>query len=49
MPRCDNCGGFVTQNFVRVFGDNQDNVQGCMSCCDRTAVREGGIVANPST
>ena len=49
MPHCENCGAFVTRNFVRVFGDNQDNVQGCMECCDRTAVREGGVVANPTT
>src|SRR6056297_72098 len=49
MPHCENCGGFVTRNFVRVFGDNHDNVQGCMECCDRTAVREGGVVAEPTT
>lgn len=44
MPHCDNCGGFVTRNFVRVFGDNTDSVQGCMECVDRTGVREGGVV-----
>ena len=44
MPECDNCGAFVTEAFARVFGDNSDNVQGCIECCDRTGVREGGVV-----
>jgi len=47
MPHCENCGGYVTRNFQRVFGDNQNNVQGCMNCEDRTGVREGGVVADP--
>lgn len=47
MPHCETCGGFVTKDFERVFGDNSDSVQGCMRCCDRTAVREGGVVSNP--
>ena len=32
MPECDNCGSFVTRKFARVFGDNHDNVDGCVSC-----------------
>jgi hypothetical protein len=32
MPECDNCGSFVTPKFARVFGDNHDNVDGCVSC-----------------
>jgi len=47
MPECQNCGSYVTRNFQRVFGDNQNNVQSCMDCGDRTGVREGGAVADP--
>ena len=46
-PHCQNCGAFVTRNFALVFGDNHDNVQGCIECQERTSVREGGVVASP--
>lgn len=26
------CGGFVTDDYARVFGDNDDNVYDCRSC-----------------
>ena len=32
MPECNNCGGFVTRDFTRVFGNNADRVFGCASC-----------------
>jgi len=47
MRNCENCGEPVSELFCKVFGDNEDNVQGCIECSDRTAVREGGVVANP--
>ncbi|MFC6720874.1 hypothetical protein ACFQGT_00315 [Natrialbaceae archaeon GCM10025810] len=47
MPACQNCGGFVSSDFERVFGDNDDRVQGCIECVARTGVREGGVVADP--
>ena len=31
-PRCQNCGGHVTPQFVRVFGDNDDTVHACPNC-----------------
>jgi hypothetical protein len=31
MPNCDNCGSFVTADFVRVFGD-ADGIDGCPFC-----------------
>lgn len=40
---CTICGAFVTKDFARVFGDNDDEVHGCLECQDRTAIREGGI------
>ncbi|WP_117595699.1 MULTISPECIES: DUF7563 family protein [Haloprofundus] len=31
-PRCSNCGRHVTPQFARVFGDNIDDVHGCLDC-----------------
>ncbi len=30
--RCVNCGSFVTPQFARVFGDNQNRVTQCLNC-----------------
>lgn len=30
--KCRSCGMVVSQSFARVFGDNQDRVQGCPEC-----------------
>ena len=35
--RCRKCGAFVTSRFARVFGDNEDEVNGCLEC--RTAAQ----------
>lgn len=32
MPHCSNCDSHVTEQFARVFGDNQDQVHTCMGC-----------------
>lgn len=32
MSKCMNCGGFVTDTYARVFGDNDDNVFDCRNC-----------------
>lgn len=32
MPTCRNCGSHVTDQFARVFGDNEDTVHSCMGC-----------------
>jgi len=32
MPNCNSCGGHVTKQFVRVFGNNEDEVYGCGNC-----------------
>jgi hypothetical protein len=29
---CRNCGAHVTDDFARVFGDNQNRVYGCHEC-----------------
>lgn len=32
QTRCLNCDSFVTPQFARVFGDNQDRVTQCINC-----------------
>ncbi|WP_456071297.1 DUF7563 family protein [Haladaptatus caseinilyticus] len=39
--RCRSCGSFVTPEFTRVFGNNDDEVFGCLDCMSATAVRNG--------
>jgi hypothetical protein len=43
MAECDNCGGFVTDQYVRVFAPTgMDTVRVCPQCPDM--VRKGGEV-----
>ena len=43
MPECQNCGGFVTDAYVRVFAANGlENPRVCPDCADR--VRAGADV-----
>ncbi|WP_255194915.1 DUF7563 family protein [Halorarius litoreus] len=32
MSECMSCGGFVSDDYARVFGDNEDNVFDCRNC-----------------
>ena len=40
--RCRNCGSFVTRDFARVFGNNYNEVFGCLECMSATNVKRGG-------
>ncbi|UIO98701.1 hypothetical protein Hbl1158_09055 [Halobaculum sp. CBA1158] len=43
MPECNNCGGFVTERYVRVFApDGSENVRVCPNCEDK--LRDGAEV-----
>jgi NAD-dependent SIR2 family protein deacetylase len=43
MPACENCGGFVTDSYVRVFAPPElDTVRVCPNCEDK--LREGAEV-----
>jgi hypothetical protein len=43
MATCENCGSFVTVQYVRVFAPgNRNSVRVCPACEDR--VRDGGDV-----
>jgi len=39
---CENCGSYVTKQFIRVFGGNDGSVYGCMNCSTGRTLREGG-------
>lgn len=32
MVRCDRCDGYVSRDYARVFGDNDDRVASCPNC-----------------
>lgn len=32
MPTCPNCEEVVSADFVRVFGDNDGRIDGCVHC-----------------
>lgn len=38
---CENCGEFVTKQFVRVFGTNDDTAYACMQCETKSRIRNG--------
>jgi hypothetical protein len=42
---CNNCGSFVTPQFARVFGDNDDEVYGCLNCQTARELREQAHVS----
>ncbi|MFD1684813.1 DUF7563 family protein [Halobellus litoreus] len=43
MPECENCGSFVSRDYVRVFApDGFENARVCPHCED--AIREGAAV-----
>ena len=45
MAECRGCGSYVSTEFARVFGDNEDEVFGCPQCVPFSALMEGGGAA----
>jgi NAD-dependent SIR2 family protein deacetylase len=39
-PHCQNCGAFVSQSFVRVFGQNGD-LAACPNCTEQREMAHG--------
>lgn len=37
---CQNCGAMVSDDFARVFGDNDDQVHRCPECAKRNGTSE---------
>jgi len=44
VSKCRRCGAFVSPQFARVFGDNDDQVYGCHECMSKTELYGGGSV-----
>lgn len=47
MPHCRDCGGYVTRNFIRVFGVD-GAVSGCPNCTTYRELNTGGAVDDAS-
>jgi len=41
MPECDNCDSHVTQDFYRVFSDNDGTLHGCLECMSNSEATGG--------
>lgn len=41
MPECENCGSHVTNDFHRVFSDNNGVLHGCIECMTGSDLKEG--------
>jgi DNA-directed RNA polymerase subunit RPC12/RpoP len=41
MHTCTHCGHFVTPDFVRVFGDENNVVHACTACSDLRRLMQG--------
>lgn len=41
MPRCRNCETHVTEQFARVFGDNDNDVYNCTDCATNRDLYDG--------
>ena len=42
MLACNSCGAAVTHQFARVFGNNDNQVFGCMHCRSMAELQQGG-------
>lgn len=41
MQQCHNCGEHVSEQFARVFGDNDDEVFACTDCAGLRELSDG--------
>ncbi|ELZ86595.1 hypothetical protein C453_05639 [Haloferax elongans ATCC BAA-1513] len=48
MHTCGNCGEFVSRDFVRVFGNEHNEVVGCPACMNMREVMQGEGAARRS-
>ncbi|MFC4438518.1 MULTISPECIES: DUF7563 family protein [Natrialbaceae] len=47
MPSCDDCGEYVTRDFIRVFGVD-GKVHGCPHCATYRELQDGAGVEHSS-
>lgn len=48
MAECGHCGSHVSQQFLRVFSNNDGDLQGCPMCMSGASIRSGDATP-PST
>lgn len=39
--RCKRCHSYISHRFARVFGNNEDEVHGCIDCSTLHSLRDG--------
>jgi len=49
MSNCNTCGGFVSPDFVRVFGSNENELFACPNCAPMSAIADAGFAAGAHT
>lgn len=42
--QCRSCDTYVSADFARVFGDNDDTIHACLNCTTLAALRDGQAV-----
>lgn len=45
--RCLSCDTYVSADFARVFGNNDDTIYACLNCTTLAALRDGQAVEPP--
>lgn len=40
MPKCDHCGSYVSNEFKRVFADDEGLILACVSCSSTAGIGE---------
>ena len=45
-PACNVCGSTVSHRFAKIFGDNDDEVYGCLECSTKRVLHSGGAASS---
>lgn len=40
MPKCENCDSHISEDFYRVFSDDEGEVRACPSCSAQAGIAE---------
>lgn len=40
MPECKQCGSHLTERYVAIFGNRDDEVENCLHCKDGSRINE---------
>lgn len=45
IRNCNSCGAAVSRRFTKIFGDNDDQVYGCLECSPKRILHNGGAAS----